>query len=83
MISRQKRLVLMGFVLTVFIVCSLFYKPQKSLALSWEQVGTSGLGGGATNQTAVRLVEFNDELYVSVGNIGTGVEVFRSSDGQT
>ena len=33
------------------------------------------------NQTLVSLVEFNDYLYASVGNIAEGAKIFRSSNG--
>ena len=69
----------------LFLVGIFFSWPQKSLALSWEQVGVSGLGGGAGNSTSVRMVNFNDKLYTSIGNYDLppdGVRIFSSADGQ-
>jgi len=82
--SRWGKLAVLNMVI-VFLVGLLLCFPQRTLALSWEQVGTAGLGGGAGNATAVRMVSFNDKLYASIGNYDlppTGVEIFSSSDGQ-
>lgn len=67
-------------VLAVFISSTVFI--QKTLALSWEQVSTSGFGD-ADNITSLNLVSFNDKLYASSGNYTapSGVKIFCSSDG--
>jgi len=83
MSSMMKRFTLVSAVLFALAVFSIFVNPEKSLALSWEQVGTSGLGGGAANQTVYKLVDFNDKLYASIGNGVTGVKIFSSTDGVT
>ncbi|MCX6809997.1 MAG: putative Ig domain-containing protein [Candidatus Berkelbacteria bacterium] len=83
--SLRGKFVVFGLAI-MFLAGFILYNPQKSLALSWEQMGTSGLGGGAGNSTAVRMVNFNNKLYVSIGNYNlppTGVEIFSSTDGQT
>ena len=71
-------------VLAVVISCSYFAKPQKTLAASWEQVSTDGLGGGAGNSTAVRMASFGGKIYTTIGNYDlppTGVKIFSSADG--
>ena len=81
MVLRGARLVV-AFLTLVFCSTVLLANPAKSHASSWEQVGVDGLGAGATNITSVRIVEFNDNLYVSTGGI-SGARIYRSSDGQT
>jgi hypothetical protein len=85
-LNKIKKLYLL-FGITVLIVGLIFDLPQKSFALSWQQVATSGLGGGVGNSTAVNLVNFNDKIYATIGNYDlptpTGVQIFSSADGQT
>jgi len=68
-------------VFAVLLSSTLFI--HKTLALSWEQVSTSGFGD-ADNITSLNLVSFNDKIYASSGNYGvvpTGVQIFSSADG--
>jgi len=69
----------------VFVLCvaSIFALPQKSHALSWQQVSTVGLGD-ANNITSLNLISFNNKLYASIGNYATpGARIFSSTDGVT
>lgn len=83
MISLFKNVVVASMIFLVLAICPNFVSSQKALAATWEQIGTGGFGVGATNLTLVSLVEFNDVLYGSAGNVATGVQIFKSTDGQT
>jgi len=76
------RVLTLGLLVFAVLISS-FVFAGKSLALSWEQVASTGLENKPLNITLVSLVEHNDYLYASVGNMFEGVKIFRSANGTT
>lgn len=71
-----------GIFVAISIIVIVFAFPSQSLALSWTQVVSDGFGD-TNNRTIVDVVEFNSQLYASIGNIVDGTRIYRSANGTT
>lgn len=81
--TTRSRLFYVVISVLFLVVFALTATPYKSLAASWEQVNTDGFGD-ATNTEAIRMANFNDQIYACVGNLaGAGVRIFRYDSGTT
>lgn len=71
---------LRGVICAISIIVIVFAFPSQSLALSWTQTVGDGFGD-TDNSVILDVVEFNSQLYASVGNYVDGVRIYRSSNG--
>lgn len=79
-VAYKKFSVTLCLIVTVALAAASFILPQNAQALSWTQITNNGFGD-TNNSTIVDMLEFNNQIYASVGNGVSGVRIYRSANG--